>query len=227
MLDFLKGCIGFVIELIYPMHCVICGTKADDYICPDCRENVHIIPPEYQQGFRPFRGEKNVSHMHVAFDYDADTRALIHSFKYRRNEFLAPTVSSLMNRAIPNILFLEECDLIIPVPLHPYDLKRRGFNQSELLARSVAEETKIPMAADVLVKTKITPHQASLTTEERYKNLEGAFAVTEPEKINGLTVLLIDDVATTGTTMNECAKALLAAGAKRVNGFAATSSRVI
>ena len=227
MLNFLKGCIKFVFDLIYPLHCVICGALCDGHICPDCADAVHFIPPEYQQNFRNPGGARNVTNMHVAFAYDADTKALIRSFKYDRNEFLAPTLSSLMNRALPDMYFLPECDVVIPVPLHPRDRHERGFNQSELLARSVAEETDIPLLADVLVKTKITPHQAKLNLEERYKNLEGAFAVNNPEKIAGLTVLLVDDVITTGTTMNECAKTLLAAGARRVNGFAAASGSLI
>jgi ComF family protein len=114
--------------------------------------------------------------------------------------------------------FLSElcAELILPVPLHPKRLRWRGFNQSVLLARQVSRAYNTPMDPFVLVRRRETPPQTQLTEEERRKNMRGAFAVNPNKPIKNKAILLIDDVYTSGATVNECSRTLRRAGAKNV-----------
>jgi ComF family protein len=111
--------------------------------------------------------------------------------------------------ALPNSLSI---DVIMPVPLHPRRLREREFNQSLLLADLIALRLELPVAYANLVRIIPSPPQTSLSRKDRLRNLRGAFAVQNPDQISGKRVLLIDDVFTTGTTVNECAKTLRRAG---------------
>jgi len=108
-------------------------------------------------------------------------------------------------------------DAVLPVPLHPVRLKQREFNQALLLAHGLSRELGLPLLFDVLERSRWTRPQVELDGEERRKNVRKAFSVKRPEQVSGLRVLLVDDVYTTGATVNECAKVLKKAGAKAVH----------
>jgi ComF family protein len=108
-------------------------------------------------------------------------------------------------------------DLLVPVPLHRKRLRERGFNQALLLARELSRQTQIPYEARILQKKKATPPQVQLNGEEREEGVKGVFHVTRRDGVEGKTILLIDDVYTTGATVNECSKVLIRGGAKRVD----------
>jgi ComF family protein len=109
---------------------------------------------------------------------------------------------------------LQEVDLLLPVPLHPRRLKARGFNQALLLAQGLSGP---PLERQVIIRTRHTLPQIGLNPKERRDNVRGAFAVTHPEKVKRKTVLLVDDLYTTGATAKECARVLRKAGAKQVD----------
>lgn len=108
-------------------------------------------------------------------------------------------------------------DLLIPVPLHPKRLRERGFNQALLLAKELSRRTQIPYQGRILKKKKPTPPQVQLNAGERERGVKGAFHLTDREGVEGKTILLIDDVYTTGATVNECSKVLIRGGARRVD----------
>ncbi len=143
-------------------------------------------------------------------------------FKYRGKVSLAKPLGRLMLDTLPTPL---EADVVIPVPLHPTRLREREFNQSLLLADQVAKHADLPLSFTNLVRTVPSEPQSTLSRKERMKNLRRAFAVRRPEMIAQKRILLIDDVFTTGTTVNECAKALRKAGAKAI--FVLTLARTI
>jgi ComF family protein len=116
-------------------------------------------------------------------------------------------------------------DLIIPIPLHRNKLRLRGYNQSELLAKTLSGITSKPVSTSNLIKTKNTPTQTSLLKNDRLKNLKDSFSVFYPSLIKSNSILLVDDVMTTGTTLNSCAAELLKSGAKEV--FAFTLARTL
>ncbi len=143
-------------------------------------------------------------------------------FKYREKVSLAKPLGRLLLDALPAGL---DADLVIPVPLHPTRLREREFNQSLLLADRVAKHLSRPLSFTNLVRTAPSEPQSTLSRKERMKNLRRAFAVRRPESIARKRVLLIDDVFTTGTTVNECANVLRTAGAEAV--FVLTLARTI
>ncbi len=108
-------------------------------------------------------------------------------------------------------------DVVLPVPLHPIRLRQREFNQSLLLAHELSRELRLPLLFDILERNRWTRPQVELDGEERRKNVRKAFSIKRPEQIERLRVLLIDDVYTTGATVNECARVLKKAGAKAVH----------
>ncbi|GAI10987.1 unnamed protein product, partial [marine sediment metagenome] len=126
---------------------------------------------------------------------------------------------------VKNDEFKKKIDLIIPVPLHKNDLRKRGFNQSILLGRVIGNYFSIPVGKKVLIKEKLTPFQVNLSKKEREKNILRAFSVEKPEEIKGKNILILDDVFTTGATVEECTKELMKARAKNI--FVLTLARTV
>lgn len=122
-----------------------------------------------------------------------------------------------MAQVVKNEAGFWPLDLIIPVPASRGSLKQRGFSQTELLARQISRCLKVPMNSGILTRVKDTPNQRELTREEREKNLLSAFDIKDKRKIEGKNILLVDDVYTTGSTIRECTRMLLEAGAARVS----------
>ena len=153
--------------------------------------------------------------------YDGIVADLITGLKYGKHLTNVPILGELLEEAFLKWLREEKIDLIIPIPMHIDRLKKRGFNQSVLLAKELAERIRIPWNHSVLVKIRNTPPQVSLHKKARKENLKKAFVVNESWKpfLSHASVLLIDDVITTGTTIMECAKILKRAGATKVIGL--------
>ncbi len=158
--------------------------------------------------------------------YAGELRDLIHIFKYRQVRSAAPRLAQMLKQAIAP-LNLPSDVLVIPVPLWPDKRRTRGFNQSEELASALVRArgagTSIQLDTASLVRKRETASQTGLTRQQRHANLRGAFTVLYPARVAGRTILIVDDVMTTGTTAGECARVLLKAGAKEV--FVATVAR--
>lgn len=209
-------------RFLYPAFCCFCG-RPEVYVCTDClNSNLYyesfINCPKCPGLLRNGELIHKVCSRRSALDgvlavcwYEGNSRKLISSLKYQFSTKIAPILSNLINRRIGNII--KEIDLVVPAPLHPARNKWRGFNQSHLLA------TTIPLPLnDCLEKTQPTQAQAKLNRRERLTNLTGSFKVKEPQYVRGKRILLIDDVMTTGSTLEQCARALKSAGAKSVIG---------
>jgi ComF family protein len=138
-------------------------------------------------------------------------------YKYGGFEGLGQYLADFMDQALGSEedLWLD-VDAIVPVPLHPVREKKRGFNQSRVLAKRLSHLKNIDLMDKRLVKVKNIPPQTSLEANERARNVRGAFKVKRPETIKGKVILLVDDVYTTGSTLRECSLALRKAGAKEV-----------
>jgi len=157
--------------------------------------------------------------------YDGTLRDLIHLLKYQRVQPVAGLLGGLLAEALAGVQ-LPESLLVVPVPLFKRKLRERSFNQAEEIARAYVRRRAragIQLEASSLVRSRETASQTGLTRHQRRANLRGAFAVTKPERIAGRSVLVVDDVMTTGTTAGECARVLLRAGAKQI--FVATVAR--
>jgi ComF family protein len=157
----------------------------------------------------------------AVFPYDDFSRHLILAFKHGDRTDLAPTLATWMFRASVDVL--KKCDVIVPVPLHWRRLGNRRYNQASLLAYELSKLSAIPVASNILHRTRHTPPQGHLSRMARQNNLKGVFQ--SRDTCDGKTVLLVDDVLTTGTTIVNCTNCLLNAGAKEVHAL--TLARVI
>jgi ComF family protein len=229
----------FLLNLLFPKFCLGCQ-KEGIYLCQDCRSLLEILETNYCLCDKPIdlglnfeKGkcqrcrDKKLSGLYFALPFKEKllTKKLIYQFKYKPYlKNLAATLASILAehfiKTNKNTNKTWENSALIPVPLSVQKFKERGYNQSEELAKELAKIVKIPVFSDVLIKTKNTKPQMELNKSEREKNLLDAFAIKNPEKISGLKIFLVDDVYTTGSTMQECATVLQNGGAKSVWGIA-------
>jgi ComF family protein len=148
--------------------------------------------------------------------YEGLLRKAIHSFKYDKKSMLANPLGKLLSEYGSRLLNKEEYNLIIPVPLHPQRLRQRGFNQSLMLAKKISEAWHVKVCAECLKRIKWTIPQTMLPVNERQINVKGAFSCSD-SAVRGKKVLLVDDVYTSGSTVNECAKVLKKHGVLQVD----------
>lgn len=233
----LKSCL----DVLFPPRCAICDTylsrSEGTEICLGCKERVWWIEEPvcslcgmelYAQGTtNPICGEclKNRPPFEFArslFYYNDEMRELVSSLKYKKDISVLSAIDELVKKC--DLSDYRDCDYIIPVPLHKKRLQKRGFNQALLLAKTMFGRGDTRINSDVLCRTRNTVPQVSLGGKERRKSLKNAFTVRPGVNLSGAIVCLIDDVYTTGTTVSECCRELLANGAQKV--FVLTLARV-
>ena len=147
--------------------------------------------------------------------YEGTLRKIVQQFKYGKLRPLDKRLASWMTPLVSR-MNADSLDLVLPVPLHRNRERARGFNQADLLARQLGRQCGIPLGGRDCVRVRDTPPQAGLRAAQRRKNVRGAFAVPRPAKVRGKRVLLVDDVMTTGATVDACARVLRQAGAEGV-----------
>ncbi len=227
----LKG----LINLLFPPYCPLCGKSILDQdgagFCKDCISlmipiNEPFCPgcsiPYSSASFNHFcqecsERERYYDRGRSLFIYKGKIKEAVHLFKYGGRRSLINSFEELIPRRIPAPL--GNYDLVIPVPLHRRKLRKRGFNQSLLIARTVGRIWDIDVDPFILKKIKDTPPQTELSHDERVINVKGAFSVNNPERVFKKNILIVDDVFTTGSTIRECAKELKRFGAKSVDFF--------
>ena len=150
------------------------------------------------------------------FSHEGDARRLVHDLKYRRATWLANDLADFLEGRARAEFDIRDIDVILPVPLHPVKFVLRSYNQSALLASSLARRIGAPCDGSLLRRLRDTPTQTHLGAGGRQRNVDGAFGVATPEFARSRTILVVDDVMTTGATIDEIAKTLKAAGAWRV-----------
>lgn len=223
-------------NVIFPPQCLGCAEilhQSDDHIfCPACEEKINFISGSICNICgTTFPDSPAESHLcgeclekrpyffcsRAVFRYENIILKAIHQFKYKRNIARGEILASFMaDFSFPDIEF-SGYSLIIPVPLHIKRLRERGFNQSLVLARSLGEKRQIPVDFSLLRRHKYALTQTASNKKERKKNIQGAFEVSSKGNITGKNILLVDDVYTTGATVNECSKTLIKAGAQKVS----------
>jgi len=221
-----------LLDLILPPRCLNCGeeTGATDALCDRCWRQVTFLadpccvrcglPFAYELGPGALCGAcarqpPAYDRARSALRYDDGSRRLVLAFKHGDRLHGAPAFGRWMRRAGQSLLV--DADLLMPVPLHWTRLLRRRYNQAALLAYAIADGTGPRVAPDWLRRRRRTPSQGDLGPEERRRNVRNAFAVAPGKSLKGLKVILIDDVLTTGSTVEECARVLRAEGASQVD----------
>ncbi len=198
-----------------------------DYFCAACRTpflNPYPLDAQGRCGLCR-RGMNGFDAAYTFGAYDGSLRELIHLFKYSAIRTLAGPLAEMMLRALPRD---QRFDALVPMPLHWLKRWQRGFNQARLLAEEISRRTGIPVL-DAARRRRSTASQAGLSHAERRRNVAGAFAVRRRARLEGLRLLLVDDVFTTGATASSCAAALKRAGAVQVTvlALARTDRRLI
>jgi ComF family protein len=234
----------FIGDLFFPKFCLGCR-KEGIYLCDDCRALLDIAEFDYclcetkpqrlpdlknaikRNGKCSRCQNKKLSGLYFALSYKEKqlTKKLIYQFKYQPYlKDLAKTLASILVEHFvlsgKNTNEVWDKGVLVPVPLDKSKLKIRGYNQSEELAKELSKILKIPVISNNLIKIKSTKPQMELSKEERGKNLENAFIIKTPAEFADKKIFLVDDVYTTGSTMEECAKVLCGAGVKQVWGIA-------
>lgn len=229
-----------LLDLLFPVSCVSCGTVGSVF-CTPCKSAIPLSEPAcfVCNARKPSGSICDNCHSRApyltrvwwAVTYENEhIRNAITQFKYNSNHSFAQVlaeyiVASVKKRAQVHDVRISKDAVLLPVPLHPKKQRSRGFNQAELLARLVAEELSLPLlSAGVLTRVKHTAPQAKTgNRENRAKNVAGAFAInqTRTSEVQNKTIILVDDIATTGSTLNDAARALKTAGAAHVWGLVA------
>lgn len=210
--DLCDGCRSGM-KVISPPLCIRCGIPfvsygGGDHLCGECSSS----PPRF-------------SAARSALVYEGVTASMIHELKYGGKTVRRRVLADLVMEFLGDELKTWGVDLVLPVPLHPRRLRTRGFNQALLLAEVMAGRLSLPLERSLLERVRETPSQTSLSRDERLRGLRGAFAVSRPSRVEGRTVLVVDDVMTTGATLNECAALLFSAGAREV--YAVSVARTV
>ncbi len=222
-----------LLSLFYPPHCAGCGadTEAGSHLCPECGKGARLIrEPFCRQCSQPFEGAlerpftcSNCGERRFHFEcavtrYRSQgiVREFIHRFKYEGHFYLRHQLAAWMDAAFEDERIRQRpADYLVPVPLHPLRQREREFNQSEILARLLAKRRKIPVLG-CLRRIRATSTQTRLDRHERMENLRGAFQVRHTSPVQSRHLILVDDVLTTGSTVEECACVLCRAGAASV-----------
>lgn len=225
------------IQSVFNSTCVLCESSAKNNqlsICDDCYMGL-----PFSRSACPCCGLATIASntcghclksapdfdsTHAVFNYAYPVDALLQQYKYAHDLALTRTLGTLLSSVVER---KDRPDLIIPMPLHPQRLRERGFNQALEIARLVSKSLKLPMNASVCERVSFSPPQASLPLKQRVRNVRNAFACKQ--RLDGMKVAVLDDVMTTGATLNAIARALKKAGASSVECWviARTQSRAI
>lgn len=215
-----------VLDLVYPPHCVLCG-RDGTFLCAPCTAALPRAEtprcercwlPDHTASYRCLLWGSELHAVRAPYIHRAGARELVHALKYDGLSVLAQPMGHLLLDSVQ--AFGLTVDALVPVPLHPRRQRSRGYNQAEVLALAVGQALGLPVWR-ALRRTRATASQVyHHSAAARARNMAGAFAACEP--VAGLTLLLIDDVVTTGSTLAACARALQEAGAAQVLGLTFT-----
>jgi len=231
-----------LLDFLYPQSCVICGSPQPG-ICLACRRNLPFIaPPLCDVCGRPYAGvvakevplvcgecrtrKRHFDHCRSALFYKDGVAQAVKAAKYRGRPVVAHALGEVVWHhftVAPPPFPWREVDAVIPVPLHPSRQAERGFNQAQEIVTPLCQRLRLPLRPELLARDKNIAPQVGLNAKQRRENVRWAFAVRDKDAVKGASLLLFDDVMTTGATLEECARVLKRAGAAHV--WALTAAR--
>lgn len=205
------------LELIFPTLCVTCGNRLvtqEKFLCIDCWLDLPVTNFHLYSGNKVeqlFWGRVKIEQATALFSFSkgSNYQHLIHFIKYKGMKELGFETGKRLGILLSESAGFSSVDYIVPVPLHPKKEKMRGYNQSEWIAKGISESMKIPVSLDNLRRNLHTSTQTRKNRFERWENVENIFEATRPEEFEGKHILLVDDVVTTGSTLESCAFQLL------------------
>jgi len=234
-LKFLNYFIHPVIDFIYPPVCCLCGKLSDREEMPVCRpcwssfaslDRLHPVWKEIKFRFTAGGNVADICSCYL-FETDGNLQEAIHLLKYGGMTSLGVRLGSDIGRAMLSNRELMDADFIVPVPLHKRKQRERGYNQCRFICEGISRITSIPVAGSILKRTRYTQSQTQLSISERYANVNRAFEVPASMRLSvkGRSFIIVDDVITTGSTIDACAAQLILYGAARVFAVSAALAR--
>lgn len=199
-----------ILELIYPKTCGMCEKISNSYLCSKCKLKIKNL---LKLNTVQYKDKCFNSHIYL-FKYEEGIREKLLKYKFRDYSYLYKFFSEII---INNCNLKNNYDIILPVPIHKKRKAKRGYNQSELIAKEIAKNINVEYSNNVLIKISDTVPQSTLSQHQRMKNVLGIYKVINSQIIENKNILLIDDIYTTGSTVNECSKVLKQNGAKLVD----------
>ncbi|RSK23810.1 ComF family protein [Hymenobacter metallilatus] len=224
---FLPTILSDFVGLLFPRVCLACQeplARGEDHICTTCRTQLpytdyHRLAAADNPLARRFWGKLPIRHTlsYLRFQKHGRVQHLLHQLKYRGQQDVGRILGRWYGQELTAAGLHTDFDLIVPVPLHTRKLAQRGYNQADSFAEGLATGLQLPWQAAALQRTTYTNSQTRKNRIQRWQNVEAVFEVTHPEVVQQQRILLVDDVLTTGATLEACAAALLAAGALQVS----------
>jgi ComF family protein len=215
------------VGLIFPRMCLACSEPlrhGEQHLCTGCRAELpytdyHLLPPAESPLGRRFWGKLPIRHAlsYLRFLRHGRVQHLLHQLKYQGQREVGTALGQLYGSELHAAGLAADFDLIVPVPLHPYKLAKRGYNQAAVFAEGLSLGLQLPWNTTALRRITRTATQTKKNRIQRWLNVAEVFEVSRPEEIAGLRVLVVDDVLTTGATLEACGAMLLASGAAEVS----------
>lgn len=213
-----ENLLDYILDLIYPPVCGVCGKINKQSLCPKCE-----IQLNKQAVFRIDDYSKNISkkydeHLYM-FMYGGIIRQIFLNYKFNEKAYIYKTFTNFLLKNEKFVEKIKSYDIIMPVPLSKERMKERGYNQSGLIASEIGKKLKIKTNKTNLKKVQNIVAQSTLNKEQREKNIQGVYSLTNAKKLYSKKVLIIDDIFTTGSTINECSKIISEAGNVKVGAL--------
>lgn len=216
-----------MLDFLFPPTCVGCGNEGS-WVCAEClgslkqhtNDRCPFCKKSSVRGFLCLwcRERYALSQVIAAVAWDEHVRRIVHTIKFGSVSLCIPLLATLLRDAW-HVYGGEWNSVVVPIPLHASRMRERGFNQAALFAREFARGACLQYRDDILIRTRATHAQAELVRDERLRNVDGAFACKKSENVFDASVLLVDDVFTSGSTLNEAARTLRNAGARDVRAL--------
>jgi len=203
-----------LINIIYPPKCGICGKFSKEFLCKKC-ENFLKSQAKFEIIENQDIEKYFDKHLYI-FQYEGIIRKEILEYKFKEKTYLYKTFVNFLLKNEKFFEFLKSYDTIIPVPISKKRQKERGYNQSLLIAKELSKQLEIKCINNCLIKTKNVIEQSKLKKEDRIRNIQGIYKLNNKERLKNKNIIIIDDIYTTGSTVNECSKILRQAQPKEI-----------
>ncbi len=208
--------IDIALNLFFPQTCCLCEKICNDAICCVCKKKLEKITFPHRKCFLEIAGIYYDEHMHI-FKYDGIIKQKIRQYKFKDKAYLYKLFAEIIYSNKKVMKYIKSYDYVIPIPLHKYRYRERGYNQAYLILKDLQKkDSKIKIKINILQKQKNIKPQSSLNKLERKDNIKNAYCIINSIEVKNKKILLFDDVFTTGSTTNECSRILKKSGAKKV-----------